>query len=303
MTKYLICIFSLLAGFNAAYGQQQVMFTQYMFNGLAINPAYAGSHESISMSLLAREQWTGLDGAPSTQTFAVHTPFVNQRIGLGLLVLHDKIGVTEQTGTYASYSYKIPFENGSNLAFGVQAGLTSFNAKFSEVSSTDPTFSNGDIKELHPAFGFGMYYSNKRMYAGLSIPQLNQRVIDGELADSDSKLVRHYFGTFGYLFTLNQSLKLKPSVLLKVVKGAPAEMDFNANLIINDVLWLGLSYRSFDSFDALFQVQVTNKLQIGYSYDLATSSEIRRINSGSHEFMLHYLFSFDKKKIVTPRYF
>ena len=274
-----------------------------MFNGLAINPAYAGSHESVSISALAREQWTGLEGAPSTQTFGIHTPFVTQRIGLGLLLVHDKIGVTEQTGTYLSYSYKIPFTDGSNLAFGIQAGITSFDAKFSQVSSSDPTFANGDIKEIHPSFGFGMYYSNKKMYAGFSIPQLNETVFDKTLVDSDSRMVRHYFATFGYVFTLNQSLKLKPNFLLKMVKGAPVEMDINANLLINEVIWVGLSYRSFDSIDALFQIQLTNKLQLGYSYDLGTRSEIRRINSGSHEFMLHYLFSFKKDKIVSPRYF
>lgn len=286
-----------------AHGQQQVMFTQYMFNGLALNPAYAGSHETVSITALAREQWTGIDGAPSTQTLSVHSPVFNKRIGLGLLVLHDEIGVTEQTGVYAAYSYKIPFVNGANLALGLQAGINMYDARFSEVSDVNPVFANGDVKEAHPNFGFGAYYFTDRFYAGISIPQLAQNTFDKDNDDSDSKIVRHYFANAGYVFDLNESLKLKPNVLIKAVEGAPVEFDVNANLLINEVIWVGLSWRSFDSIDALFQLQVTDRLQFGYAYDFATTTDLRRVNGGSHELMLNYRFTFNKSRIVTPRYF
>ncbi|MTI19577.1 type IX secretion system membrane protein PorP/SprF, partial [Fulvivirga sp. RKSG066] len=272
--KITLVILLLTVGF-ASYGQQQVMFTQYMFNGLALNPAYAGSHEAISVTAMAREQWTGIDGAPSTQTLSIHSPVFNNRIGLGLLVLHDKIGVTEQTGAYASYSYKIPFVNGSSIALGLQGGFTSYDARFSEVSETNPVFATGDVREFHPNVGFGAYYTTDKFYAGVSAPQLIETAFDKDNEDSDAKIVRHYFAQAGYVLDIDQNLKLKPNVLVKAVDGAPLQIDLNANLLINEVIWVGVSWRSFDSFDALFQLQVTEKLQFGYAYDFATTTDLR----------------------------
>ncbi len=300
--KLIIVVMLMIMGYMS-HGQQQVMFTQYMFNGLALNPAYAGSHETVSITALAREQWTGIDGAPSTQTLSVHSPVFNKRIGLGLLVLHDQIGVTEQTGVYAAYSYKIPFVNGANLALGLQAGVNMYDARFSEISDVNPVFATGDVKEAHPNFGFGTYYFTDRFYAGISVPQLAQNTFDRDNEDSDSKIVRHYFANAGYVIDLDQNLKLKPNVLVKAVEGAPVEFDVNANLLINEVIWVGVSWRSFDSFDALFQLQVTDRLQFGYAYDFATTTDLRRVNGGSHELMLNYRFTFNKSRIVTPRYF
>ena len=286
-----------------ATAQQQVMFTQYMFNGLALNPAYAGSHETVSMTALAREQWTGLDGAPSTQTFSIHSPIRKQRMSLGFLFLHDNIGVTDQTGAFASYAYRIPVSKKGRLAFGLQGGVSYYNAQFSKVSSTDPVFATGDVRETHPSFGFGMYYNTDRFYAGISVPQLNQTDFDRDNPDSDSRLVRHYFATAGYVFDLNYYLKLKPNVLIKAVDGAPVEFDLNANLLIKDVIWVGLSWRSFDSMDAVFQFQVTDQFQIGYAYDFATTTDLSRVNGGSHELMINYRFTFTRTRIITPRYF
>ena len=285
------------------YGQQQVMFTQYMFNGMALNPGYAGSHESMSISALVREQWSGLEGAPSTQTLSVHAPVKNQKFGLGLLFLHDKIGVTDQNGVYGAYAYKVPFSNGGKLSLGLQTGLTHYQARYSQVSDTDPNFARGDVSEMHFNFGFGAYYYSKKYYLGFSIPQMVEQRFDRNNSDSDSKLVRHYFLTYGYVLDLSKSLKLKPNMLLKIVEGAPAELDLNANLLINEVLWVGLSWRSFDSFDGLVQLQITNQLQLGYAYDFATTTELRRVNSGSHEIMLNYRFTFSRSRVVTPRYF
>ena len=300
--KIIAIAFLLTLAINAS-GQQQVMFTQYMFNGLALNPAYAGSHETVSITAMAREQWTGIDGAPSTQTLSIHSPIINQRIGLGLLFLHDRIGVTEQTGAYAAYSYKIPFTNGGKLAFGLQGGITYYNAAFSEISDDNPAFSNGDIQEYHPNAGFGLYYSTDKFYMGASAPQLIENTFDKNNKDSDSKLVRHYFANIGYVFKLSESLKLKPNLLAKAVEGAPVEFDINMNLLINEVIWIGASWRSFDSFDALLQLQITERMQFGYAYDFATTTDLSRVNGGSHEIMLNYRFSFNKSRVITPRYF
>lgn len=297
--KILIAV--LLAAGGYANAQQQVMFSQYMFNALAINPAYAGSQESLSMTALMREQWVGLEGAPSTQTFSAHTPFEKKRIGVGMLFMHDKIGVTHQTGFYGSYAYKIPMETGE-LSLGLQAGFTQYVARFSEVSLTDPTFQTGDISEFHPNFGVGVYYSTQRFYAGISAPQLVQSKLDKDNGYSDSRIRRHYFMHSGYVFDLNQDLKLKPNVLIKMVEGAPVEIDLNANFYYKNLIGLGASWRSMDAIVMLLQIQITDKLQFGYAYDFGTT-DIRRVSSGSHEFYLNYRLSLSKSKIITPRYF
>ena len=302
MKKIIISVLVASAALLEVAGQQQVMFTQYMFNGLAINPAYAGSHETMSTTFLMREQWTGLEGAPKTQTFSIHSPLRKERFSLGLLFLHDNIGVTNQNGIYGSYAYRIPVSKKGKLAFGLQGGATFYNAQFSKISSTDPVFIN-DVRLAQPNIGFGMYYNTDRFYAGVSVPQLMQTVFSINKSDSDSKLVRHYFASAGYVFDLSPSIKLKPNLLLKVVNGAPMEFDLNANALFREVLWVGLSWRTFDSFDAILQFQVTDQLQVGYSYDFATTTDLARVNGGSHELMLNYRFAFTKTRVVTPRYF
>lgn len=249
-----------------------------------------------------REQWTGLDGAPKTQTFSVHSPLKKERFSLGLLFLHDNIGVTNQNGIYGSYAYRIPVSKKGKLAFGLQGGATFYNAQFSKISVTDPVFIS-DVRLAQPNVGFGMYYNTDRFYAGISVPQLIQTTFSSNKSDSDSKLVQHYFASAGYVFDLSPSIKLKPNLLVKVVNGAPMQFDLNANALFRDVLWVGLSWRSFDSFDAILQLQVTDQLQIGYSYDFATTTELARVNGGSHELMINYRFVFTKTRIVTPRYF
>jgi len=301
INKLLALALTLLA-MNQTRAQQQAMFTQYMFNTLAINPAYAGSHETFSANVLLREQWRGLDGAPSTQTFSMHAPVRDQKMGLGFLFLNDKIGVTNQTGAFFSYAYKIAFTDRAKLSFGLQGGFTNFNAKFSQVSTTDPTFGQ-DVIEWQPNAGAGIFYSTDRFYFGASVPQLIETEFDKSNPDSDSKLARHYFFSSGYVFDLNQDLKLKPNVLVKYVKGAPLQVDLNANLLIKEIVWVGLSWRSFDSMDAIFQLQISPRLQFGYAYDFATQSQIRRINSGSHELMLNYRIPSARDRVVTPRYF
>lgn len=300
---YFLILACLLMEADEARAQQQVMFTQYMFNGLAINPAYAGSHGGLSLTALAREQWTGIEGAPSTQTFSAHSPFHQEKIGVGLLVLHDKIGLTEQTGVFTSYAYQILFEDNKTLSMGLQAGFSHYNSRFSEVSATDPAFANQDVNELQPNFGFGLYYYTPRFYIGTSVPQLAENVFDQKKPDSNLNLRRHYFLTTGFVFTLNESLKLKPNLLVKGVEGAPLELDLNTNLLIKEVIWVGASWRSFSSIDVLLQLQLTKHLQLGYAYDIATTSELSSINAGSHELMLNYRFGLSKDKIITPRYF
>ncbi|WP_340077140.1 type IX secretion system membrane protein PorP/SprF [Leptobacterium sp. I13] len=284
--------------------QQQVMFTQYMFNGMALNPAYAGTHNAISATLLAREQWVGLDGAPSTQTFTVHSPInETKKVSLGAMVLRDEIGITEQTSFTLAFAYRLQLGVNTQLSFGLQGNYNNFNSRYSDLNINDPVFTNADVTVSKFNFGAGAYLYTDQFFLGVSSPQLIRNEFDKNNADSDSFLERHYFAYTGYVFPISENVKAKPNVLMKYVEGAPVEFDINANFLFYEKLWLGLSYRSFDSFDAIAQFQITKQLQIGYAYDFATTTDLRRVNSGSHEFMLQFNFNFSRDRIISPRYF
>jgi type IX secretion system PorP/SprF family membrane protein len=289
-----------IAGQAPVHAQQQGLFTQYMFNGLAINPAYAGSHESMSITALARKQWLGMDGAPSTQTFAVHTPVPNKKIGLGLLFTHDNAGPISQYSLKFAYAYRIPLGSGK-LSMGLQGDLVNYNTRFSSLylgpDVQDPSFA-GDVNKFMFDFGAGLYYYTSKFYMGFSVPQL----LSIE-TDDNYNLSQHYFLNSGYVFTLNRSLKLKPNILLKAVQGAPLDVDLNTNLLIKDVLWVGASYRSFETVSALVELQLTDQLRFGYAYDFPASSQLGNVSAGSHEIMLNYRFTFYKSDFSTPRNF
>ena len=313
--KNLNIIFGVIIALNLAstewcLSQQQAMFTQYMFNGLAINPAYAGSHQTLEFTALAREQWTGLEGAPSTQTFTAHSPLNNRSIGLGLSVIHDRIGITSQFGAYGAYSYRIQFHNKGVLSMGLQAGFTQYQEDLTQLQGSirnpnDPNFSQDEVSKFMPNFGAGLYYYTKRYYLGLSSPHLIQNKLDDieSAADSEAKQKRHYFFTTGYVFDLSRSVKFKPNLLLKVVEGAPMEADINMNFLFQELLWVGVSYRSFDSFDAIIQLNVTEQFSVGYAYDFATTTDLKRLHTGSHELMLNYRLKPPRRRMLTPRYF
>lgn len=295
----------LFTGFlpSLAYSQQQPMYSQYMFNGMALNPAYAGSHESLSLTAISHHQWVGVEGAPSTQTFTAHSPVRNEHVGLGMILMRDKIGVTNHlSGTFA-YAYKIPLRKGV-IAAGLQASFNQYSIRYSETHITnDVAFGQDDVSRILLNFGTGIYYKTSKFYAGFSVPQLiANKVETGENASSIN-LVRHYFFTSGYVFDLNRDLKLKPNVLIKANDGSPLSVDLNANLLIREVVWVGLSYRSFNSLGALLELQATDQFRFGYAYDFPVASKIAGWNSGTHEFMLSYNFTFSKNRSYSPRYF
>ena len=292
-----------LAGTVTTYAQQQAMYTQYMFNGLALNPAYAGSHDALSLTALARTQWVGIEGAPNTQTFSAHSPIAD-RSSLGIFLIHDNVGVTDQYGLYGSYSYRIPIGEGS-LSMGLQFGFNYYNINLNQVTTKllDPNFAMSDAGGLLPNVGAGLYYSSERFYIGASVPHmLTNEFISSDIASANARQFRHYFLTAGYVFDLGPSLKLKPNFLVKAVPGAPIAYDVNANLLIKEVLWVGASYRVEDAVSFLVEMLLTPQLRLGYAYDY-TTSELQDFNTGSHELMLNFRFAFDKSKVLSPRYF
>jgi type IX secretion system PorP/SprF family membrane protein len=294
---------------QTSQAQFEPQFTQYMFNEMFINPAYAGSREQISATMVYRNQWVGLEGAPKTQTASIHGPLMNKKLGLGLTIMNESIGVTKQLSVYGNYAYRIQAGSNGAFAMGIQAGFINHQENLSEVitnEENDNEFLFNTPRVVLPNAGYGMYYNTDRFYAGLSIPRMFKNKVAGdgssEVTSNFEFKYWHYYLTTGYVFAVSENVKLKPSLMVKAVQGAPVNADITLKALFMDVFWLGFSYRTEDSFSALGVFQITPKLRMGYSYDY-TLTELSNYSNGTHEINLGYDFSFNKKKVVTPRYF
>jgi type IX secretion system PorP/SprF family membrane protein len=279
-----------------------------MFNEMFINPAYAGSREAMSATLLYRNQWVGLEGAPETQTFSIHGPFVKNKIGLGISLLNESIGVTKQFGAFVNYAYRITMKKGT-FAMGLQAGILRHQNEFLDINTVTPgdeQFMANSDKVIGPNAGIGLYYNTSRFYAGLSIPRLLENKIDvangTDVKNKFNSSYWHYFLSSGYVMSLTGDLKFKPTLMMKIANAAPVEFDVNANFLFNEMFWVGAGYRTGDALSIAASVQLTKQLRIGYSYDY-TLTDLNDFSNGTHEITLGYDFVFEKSKVVTPRYF
>jgi type IX secretion system PorP/SprF family membrane protein len=292
---------------KAIQAQQIPVLSQYMFNGLVINPAYAGSKEFVSATLMARKQWAGYEGSPSTQNASIHGRLKKKNIGLGLMISSDKIGITNQTDVYASYGYHLPLHR-ARLSLGLQGGVSYFKSVFTELKywdANDPVYQSLSLTALQPNFGAGIYYYQEKLYAGLSAPFLISYDSIQPLNFYKKTVfhqARHYYLHGGYVFEVNREFIIRPSVLVKYVMHAPVQYDININFLLSHIFWVGGSYRSSDALVVIFEYQVSRKLRIGYSFDY-TLSRLRNYSSGSHEFMIGYDFGYPVLRIKTPRYF
>ncbi len=287
--------------------QQDPQFTQYMFNLLALNPAYAGSEERVSLKALSRHQWVGFDGAPTTQTLTVHTPLGRESIALGGTVMRDSHGPITQYTFMADVAYRI-FMGDAKLAFGLKGGLNLFQGQFADLNplvAGDQVFQQNVSTKLDPQFGFGVMYYSDRYFIGLSTPKL----LRTEFFQTDSLAFvslpgqrPHYFLTGGYVFDLGTYHKFKPTFLVKAVQGAPISFDLTANFLFFDKFWLGAMYRHTDAVGALAQYHITGDLTVGYAYDYPLST-LRNYSGGSHEIMLGFAFGNKLKGVRSPRYF
>ena len=300
---------AVLLGSFTASAQQDPMLSQYMFNGLYINPAYAGSHQYWSSSLTYRTQWVGadFDGAPQTMVASVDGPIQDKNMGLGFMAVHDKIGVTSTTVGMAVYSYQLKLNDKSKLAFGVNAGMSQVNANLRDVKIWDEgdAIYESSLTQIMPRIGAGIYYFSDRHYAGVSVPTLLSHE-EGTAFNIDvSKntfIRRHYITSAGAVFDLNEKWKIRPSFLLKYTKAAPLEGDINVSAIFKDAFWFGSSFRTGDAVALILQYQTNNYFRVGYSYDIGISG-LRTYQNGSHEIMIGVDFGRELKKIKTPRYF
>ncbi len=253
------------------------MYTQYMFNGLVLNPAYAGSHGNLSATALYRNQWTGIDGAPVTQSFSIHAPINNDKIGLGINIVNDKIGITNTLNMHGAYSYMIQTGAGK-LAFGLQTGIVQYKVDFSKINFTDSNsepVQGENINHLKISFGGGIYYYSDNFYIGLSSPRMSSfNTIKDTL--HNPIFASHFFLSSGFIFNLSSFFKLKPSLLLKAVNGASPQFDVNTTLYFKEIVGIGFSYRSFESVAALLQINFAKNFRIGYSYDYGISGGLQK---------------------------
>jgi len=290
------------------FGQQDPQYTQYMYNMNIVNPAYAGSRGTLSLGLLARSQWTNVNGGPKTMTFDAHAP-VGKKVGMGLSVIADEIGPAKEQNIYADFSYTITTSDQGRLAFGIKGGVTLLNVNLLDVvlpqtsTGDDPLFDE-NINDAFPNVGAGVYYYNDKWYAGFSVPNLlKSEHLDKENINTKASEEIHYFLTTGYVFDLSSTLKFKPSILVKGVTGAPVSFDVNANFLMYDRFEVGASYRWEDAVSILFNFGVTRSFRIGYAYDYTISEFSNSNTGGSHELMLLYDISFSKKNLKSPRFF
>ncbi len=291
--------------------QQDAMFTHYMDNTLEVNPAYAGSRDAMTLTLLSRNQWVDFEGAPTTQTFTIHSPVVGETVNLGFSVINDKIGPINNANIYVDYSYRIKLSPKYKLALGLKAGFGTISTDLLNLvldEQGDEVFLEDLNHKILPNIGFGLYLSSETFYAGLSVPKL----IDNSYLIAESELgnvgiyneKRHYYFIAGLLKHVSSDLDFKPTTFLKVTSGAPIEVDVTGSFILNDKFLLGGMFRMGDALGLLAGYNIANNLYLGYSFDWSYYNKTFRYNSGTHELLLRYDFELsESRKIRSPRYF
>jgi len=301
----LILGFCMLLAGSPLKAQQEPMYSQYMFNMLNLNPAYAGNYGGDNVTLLYRMQWVGVDGAPKTGTLSWDRRNVDSNVGYGLQLYNDRLGIESTTGIQGFYSYKLKLSY-STLTFGLSGGTLNYRAAYSKATTTnpnDPLFDR-DINIILPTVGFGLLFNAERMYIGFSMPALLKTKVDINNTLHSTSANNHYFLTGGYIFDVSEGIKLKPSILVKAVRGSAPAFDINMNAWFQNNLGFGISYRPNDALVGMFEIQLSPKLRLGYAYDYTISSLKTYNVGGSHELMLRYEFNLPKYiPILSPRYY
>ncbi|WP_347373224.1 type IX secretion system membrane protein PorP/SprF [Aequorivita sp. Q41] len=303
--KTINCLVVALVLAMSSYAQQNPQYTQYMYNTMSINPGYTGSMGTLDAVLTYRDQWVGIDGAPVSQNFGIHSPLSNEKIGLGLNLQNDEIGPAQEMYADANFSYTLQVSSTLKLGLGLKAGAKIFNVDFSkgtfENPGGDPLNQNIDNK-LTTALGAGAYLYSEKWYLGLSVPDFISNKYYDDIEESVAEEEIQYYLIGGYVFELSPSLKFKPAFLAKYVQNTPFVVDVSANFLIMDQFSLGASYRYEDSVSGLAGVNFMKGFFVGYSYDY-TLTDLSDYNSGSHEIVLRYTIPQKNKKVNSPRYF
>lgn len=316
MNKPIVFIAIVLSLFlsGSSYGQQDAQYTQYMFNTMSVNPAYAGSRGQLSIAALYRSQWVGLDGAPTSQTLNLHSPIRNSRLGYGFSIVNDEIGdgTVQETYLDAVISYTIDVSQTGKLSFGLKGGGNLLSLDFVQLRNFDnETVVQDNIENrFSPNFGLGVYYHTDRFYLGLSAPNLLETEhFDNSNSDANDVnfLAReriNFYAITGYVFDLPGNFKFKPALLTKAVGGAPLQVDVSANFMFDDRFTFGGAYRWDAAVSALAGFQINDQIMIGLAYDKETTAlGASRFNDGSFEIFLRYELVKSFRKLVSPRFF
>jgi len=310
MRKILLFILCITSTVTLVIGQQEAQTSMYLYNGLYLNPAYAGSRDDLNATIMYRDQWVKIPGAPTTASVGISSPLNNDKLALGLLYSYDQIGVTKTNSAEVDFAYRIlvGHKKDIHLSFGISAGFQNYSANLSGVATTqpdDPSFLDNNQNRWLPNVGAGFYAYNNKFFAGVSAPYILANRLNGPASvfATSTTIARQYQNllvTGGYNFELGKKVHFVPSVLLKYIpKYAPLTLDFNAMFVFIDRVWLGASYRLNDSYNFSLAVNLTKQIKIGYCYDL-TVSPLSKFTTGTHEVMASFDTWFKDKKAVGP---
>lgn len=303
---YVSVVLLVLLFSNEASSQQDAQYTQYMYNTVSVNPAYAGSRGNISAAVLYRSQWLGLDGAPVTQTLNVHSPIGYRGAGLGVSIVNDKIGPTSETNFDVDFSYTIQTSLNSRISFGLKGSANLLDVRFSELDefSSDPTLGTDIDNRFSPNVGAGVYYHTDKFYLGVSVPRFLQTSHFDESSLSTAREQMNFYLIAGNVWDLNPNLKFKPTVLTKIVKGAPLQVDISANFMLSEKFILGAAYRWDAALSGMVGFNVSDGFLLGLAYDREiTELGSAAFNDGSFEVILRYDFKSTKGNLKSPRFF
>jgi type IX secretion system PorP/SprF family membrane protein len=290
-----------ILGHATLNAQQEAMFSRYMFNTMAITPAYAGSHEALRVSMQARRQWMGIAGSPTTGLVSADGVSRDTRAGWGILAGYESIGLYRNTEIHGNYAYRMEMGDG-NLALGIRAGGTFYQHRGTEANlqqGGDPLYAQNEGFFV-PKMGVGAYFQDDNWFAGASVPNLAAYRAGRAFTfnDDQSFVRRHYFAHLGFITGLDRGIMLKPSILVKYVKGAPVQADINAQVYVNNKIGFGAGYRTGDSFSILCEFFPNEMLRIGYSYD-ATTSRLAKFGANAHEIVIGYEFADQRRASPT----
>lgn len=295
-----------LVSFTSAHAQQDPQYTNYMYNTININPAYAGSRGALSIFGLHRSQWVGLEGAPTTNSFSVNTPIADSKVGLGVSFVNDALGVMDENTLSVDFSYTLDLNNrGSKLSFGLKGSANLLNVAYSDLNKynpNDPQILNDVQNEFTPNIGAGIYWHTEKSYVGFSVPSFLQSTRYNNNIQSTMQQKMHYYLMGGHVFEINPMLKFKPAFLVKATNGAPLQADVTANFLIHDKFTLGGAYRWDAAWSALVGFQVSDGLFIGYSFDGETT-KLTNYSSGSHEIFVRFELFNKFRRVNSPRFF
>ncbi len=304
-----------ILGFIASLGllgsninaQQEIQNSFYMFNGSVVNPAYAGSRDALSAVIDYRNQWSGWKGAPVTTALTLHTPLVNESIGVGINAVSDRIGPTNKTALFADFAYRIRLNKANDrLCFGVRAGADLIRNNLAGLAAndlSDPSLiNNTNFNTNTPNFGAGIYYYGKRHFIGFTAPKIIPNELSKDPTFANSKQALHYYLIAGYVFKLNSLWDLKPGAAVKYTANAPLSIDGNLSVLFNNLIWFGVMYRHNAAAGANIVYNITPQFRIGYAFDYSINN-MGKYNPGTHEVMLGFDFLQKSKALKSPRYF